>query len=540
MRFTGAGAHRRRAELWIKRGDDARGRRDWTAAAVAYKKVVALLPALTPAWVQYGHALKESGQPQLAEQAYRMAIAQAGDDADAHLQLGHLLKRQHRPAEAAGEYCAAALLNPTNDSARQELAALGYAIADDDGRARLEALAEQVRTRGAELETEAVARRNLEQQIEAFRVELIEAQELVIDREGHWATIRERAQQATHAAAELRDELERVRAELASTAARAADVENEKAAALAQLATAEANLAEQRARLAYLEEQVAPGGEAQGAGLSPDQDNAPDETASPAQHDSGSAVAELIKYSISSIKNSQLQDYAATGYTSIDGWGINHYLVHLFLALDAYQKERNITGNLFEIGVYHGRVLILLGLMSRGDERIVGLDIFEALQSHNIDASGGPTTKEIVDRHLDRYRLSGKTDLIAGDSLFTDFTKIPALSGVRFAHIDGAHYVDAVVNDLMKTQQLLVPGGIIVVDDFLHVGFPGVNEGCHRFLSSETPRLVIPFAAGANKLFLTTHSHHADLLGYMREILVPPNGKAIKLHGFDAVSLEPA
>ena len=32
------------------------------------------------------------------------------------------------------------------------------------------------------------------------------------------------------------------------------------------------------------------------------------------------------------------------------------------------------------------------------------------------------------------------------------------------------------LNDLYKTEAVLAPGGIIVIDDFLHSGFLGVNE----------------------------------------------------------------
>jgi SAM-dependent methyltransferase len=249
--------------------------------------------------------------------------------------------------------------------------------------------------------------------------------------------------------------------------------------------------------------------------------------------------AEFMNFDINTIDNAHLREYAINGYSTIDGWGIDEYLIRIFLLLDHYQKRREIYGNVFELGVFHGRVLILLGLTTRDSERVVALDIFETFQSHNVDQSGMGTTQEIVARNLKRYGLWEKTDLIVGDSLFTDFTEHSALRNIRFAHIDGAHYVDALVNDLVKTQQVIVPGGVIVVDDYNHVGFPGVNEGCHRFLSFATPRLVVPFAAGNNKLFLTTHSHHADLIKHMSDALKRPRGRLIQIHGFDSVSLEP-
>lgn len=76
-------------------------------------------------WVQYGHALKESGYVVDAELAYQRAISLAPDMADTHLQLGHALKLQGRHAEAISAYRIAAGLDPHNQQAIDELSHLG-------------------------------------------------------------------------------------------------------------------------------------------------------------------------------------------------------------------------------------------------------------------------------------------------------------------------------------------------------------------------------------------------------------------------------
>ena len=210
------------------------------------------------------------------------------------------------------------------------------------------------------------------------------------------------------------------------------------------------------------------------------------------------------------IEDEQLRTYAATGYTEVNGWGVGPYHVSVFLTLDRYQKDRGVLGNVFEIGVYEGRVAVLLGLMARPDERLIAVDVFETLGAHNIDGSGSGATRAAFEANVARHGLSNRTDLIVADSMFLDFR--PKIERVRLAHIDGGHYVDAIVNDLVKTQDVMVPGGIISVDDWNHNAFTGVNEGCHRFLSYATPRRVIPFCHGNNNLLFTTHSHHADLV----------------------------
>jgi hypothetical protein len=245
-------------------------------------------------------------------------------------------------------------------------------------------------------------------------------------------------------------------------------------------------------------------------------------------------------FNFDSIASPSLRNYASGAFEQIEGWGLNHYFAELLLSLDEFQKSRDIRGNVFEIGVYHGRVLIMLGLMTTEEERLIGLDLFDTLQSRNIDRSGAPAGGgalfDKVQKNLELYGLLGKADMIIADSMFADFSKHPNLKNIRFAHIDGGHYPDALVNDLVKTQQIMVPGGVVIVDDYIYPGFPGVNEGLFRFMSFATPRLVVPFAVGANKLFLTTHSHHADMLAHLRSVL--PWQTPVKVHGFDAISVE--
>jgi len=63
-------------------------------------------------WVQYGHALKESGNVGEAEAAYRKSINLDPNSADAHLQLGYALKIQGRIDEAVSAYFRSLALDP--------------------------------------------------------------------------------------------------------------------------------------------------------------------------------------------------------------------------------------------------------------------------------------------------------------------------------------------------------------------------------------------------------------------------------------------
>jgi tetratricopeptide (TPR) repeat protein len=111
---------------FISRADRARDSRDWVSAAEYYRKALDHKPDNPPIWVQYGHALKESGNLGEAEDAYRKSLGLDPDVADTHLQLGHVLKIQGRRIEASAAYLRALALDPALDHAALELKGLGW------------------------------------------------------------------------------------------------------------------------------------------------------------------------------------------------------------------------------------------------------------------------------------------------------------------------------------------------------------------------------------------------------------------------------
>ncbi|MBV8482633.1 MAG: glycosyltransferase, partial [Verrucomicrobia bacterium] len=111
---------------FVSRADRARDSRDWVSAARFYQRALDQNPDNAPIWVQYGHALKESGKLQEAEAAYRRSLELAPDVADTHLQLGHVLKIQGRKIEASAAYLRALVLDPKMDHASFELRNLGW------------------------------------------------------------------------------------------------------------------------------------------------------------------------------------------------------------------------------------------------------------------------------------------------------------------------------------------------------------------------------------------------------------------------------
>jgi Flp pilus assembly protein TadD len=97
----------------------------WELAAQHYREALNRNPRNSPIWVQYGHALKETGHVVEAEGAYRKAIDLDPNAADPHLHLGHALKILGRRDQAAAAYRRALDLDPRLHAASFELAALG-------------------------------------------------------------------------------------------------------------------------------------------------------------------------------------------------------------------------------------------------------------------------------------------------------------------------------------------------------------------------------------------------------------------------------
>lgn len=114
------------APIWwrISRASKAR---DWPRAVRLYRKALRRAPEAAEVWVQYGHALTETGDVAGAEAAYRRAVALAPEMAERHLFLGHALARQGRMEEARTVLLRAEQLDPDLlRRKREELVARGY------------------------------------------------------------------------------------------------------------------------------------------------------------------------------------------------------------------------------------------------------------------------------------------------------------------------------------------------------------------------------------------------------------------------------
>ena len=105
-------------------GNRARDNHSWFLAAIYYEEALRIDPDKPAYWVQFGHALKESGERGRAEDAYWTALRLDPTNADTFLQLGHLLKIQGQHEDALGAYARAMELAPGDMGVSKEFANL--------------------------------------------------------------------------------------------------------------------------------------------------------------------------------------------------------------------------------------------------------------------------------------------------------------------------------------------------------------------------------------------------------------------------------
>jgi hypothetical protein len=179
----------------------------------------------------------------------------------------------------------------------------------------------------------------------------------------------------------------------------------------------------------------------------------------------------------------------------VEGWffPIDAYL---FGAIDELQKRDGIAGNLFEIGVHHGKTAIFLARMLRAAESLGVCDVFEH-QELNVDRSG-EGSRELFERNM--RSLGGPALVFAKPS--SELTTTDTTTNCRFFHIDGGHRPEDVVADLETASRALHDRGVVAVDDVFNPSWPGVSEGFYRFLAAR-PNVFVPILIGGNKVLLS-------------------------------------
>jgi predicted O-methyltransferase YrrM len=172
----------------------------------------------------------------------------------------------------------------------------------------------------------------------------------------------------------------------------------------------------------------------------------------------------------------------------VKGW-ISPEALCLFAVLDDIQKSLKLTGNIFEIGVFHGKSATFLAALADPEHEQLGFC--------EIDEGCRSLTCARVRRFFPQLKMD---PVLAGSSRNVNPGDLP--KPCRIFHIDGWHESEAVAYDLGLADTALLEGGCVVLDDIANEEYPGVADGLNRFLSRE-PQTLIPVVFGFGKLVLT-------------------------------------
>jgi hypothetical protein len=220
-----------------------------------------------------------------------------------------------------------------------------------------------------------------------------------------------------------------------------------------------------------------------------------------------------------------LRAYLEVGHVAVEGW-LSRLAAETIVALAELQAAQGIAGPVAEIGVHHGKLFVLLHLLTSPPERAAAWDLFER-QEDNVDRSGGGD-EAILRANLTRHGCDpGRIAIHTANSLdLTEAAVIEACGGrPRIFSIDGGHTAEITRSDLLLAARSVCPGGLVVLDDFFNESWPGVAEGTCAAIGGGAVRLF-PVVIAGNKVAFTTSPEAAD--GYRRGLSRPWPGAEAK------------
>jgi hypothetical protein len=183
-------------------------------------------------------------------------------------------------------------------------------------------------------------------------------------------------------------------------------------------------------------------------------------------------------------------------FDRIEGW-FSPDAALMFMAYNQVVAAHGVAGDVLEIGVHHGLSALALAAMRGDGAQLVAIDLFDELQAQNVSSSGSGS----------RVRFLQNMHEFFGDTAFVRCVAAPSNTlgeaelGRRFSfcHIDGGHTARETYEDLELCSRILLPGGLLALDDYFNPSFPGVCEGAVKFWLAHDGALA-PIAAGFNKV----------------------------------------
>ena len=204
-----------------------------------------------------------------------------------------------------------------------------------------------------------------------------------------------------------------------------------------------------------------------------------------------------------------IQEFIDGRHNELEGWFFSPDQL-AFFELCALQERLQITGDLCEVGVFKGKSLVLLSLLKRDTETLLGFDLFD--DDH----------LEVTQQSLAAFNANENVALHKGltSDISLEILDDKIKNPLRFLHIDAGHEYHEVLEQLAIFTPYLDDRAIIAMDDYQDREFPGIEAAVLDFAEQDRPRRFIPFFAGGNKMFLCNASSSAL---FQKSLLTAPN-----------------
>ncbi|MFF0010446.1 class I SAM-dependent methyltransferase [Streptomyces sp. NPDC005374] len=199
----------------------------------------------------------------------------------------------------------------------------------------------------------------------------------------------------------------------------------------------------------------------------------------------------------------------------VPGWfpALDQVLFSWFL------ERQEEPGDLLELGAYMGKSAILAARYLRDGETFTVCDLFggEAPDGANraeTSKSYASLTRQAFERNYLSFHdtlprvLEGPSSVVPGEV---------AKDSCRFVHIDASHLYEHVRDDIGAAREILLPGGVVVLDDFRSEHTPGVSVAVWEAVLNRGLR---PICLSTQKLYGTWDDPEPvqeELLAMLRE-----------------------
>ena len=220
-------------------------------------------------------------------------------------------------------------------------------------------------------------------------------------------------------------------------------------------------------------------------------------------------------------------------FHSIEGW-FTFDAALLFMAYNQFLAKQGVAGDVLEIGVYHGLSAIAVATLRGPGGKMYAVDLFEDLQALNV-SHAGVGNRNLFEQNMQKFHPDRDfLHIVAGPS--PDLSASELGSSFSFCHIDGGHSPEETFDDLRLCHEILLPGGLVALDDYFNPRFPGVCEGAIEFMRDH-PGALRPLVIGYNKIVFQKDFSPSSLNAEFRRDFPLPDVTTVRMWETNALCL---